>query len=119
MFNLMVGNLSNYHKLDVVRMLFSLTEIKSRSQLVESLEIGEGTIRTLLTMLKDKKLIESTSGGHILSKKGFSVLFSLQKMFLTPKKVKLDAFYPDMVKVAVLVKNVGDDDLVVILYLCA
>ena len=44
----MVGNLPNFTKLDVLRCLFRIEKPLSRSALSESLELGEGTIRSIL-----------------------------------------------------------------------
>lgn len=101
----MVGNLSNYHKIDIIRTFFCLRETKSRVQLVKELNIGEGTIRTLLNILKKKELIDSTREGHKLSEKGLKILYDFQQRFNVPRLIRLDAFYPKMKKVAILVKN--------------
>ncbi len=42
----------------------------SRNQVADKLEIGEGSVRTILNRLKEQGLITSSRGGHSLTKKG-------------------------------------------------
>ncbi|MBU1854791.1 MAG: hypothetical protein KKF89_03655, partial [Nanoarchaeota archaeon] len=67
----MVGNKPNYKEEDILRtFLYIEDKPVSRAELVEKLELGEGTIRTILSFLKEKKLLKSNRPGHYLSKKG-------------------------------------------------
>ncbi len=66
----MVGNIPNFMKIDLLRCLLRIEQPVSRSFLASSLELGEGTIRSILDILKDKGYLESNNIGHYLSKKG-------------------------------------------------
>ena len=48
----MVGNLSNFMRIDVLRCLLKIEKPISRLKLSEILELGEGTIRSILDILK-------------------------------------------------------------------
>ena len=80
----MVGNKPNYTKFDVLRCFFRIGEGISRHNLAKSLELGEGTIRTILGILKNKKLIESTKKGHFLSSRGNSEMSKLKENMALP-----------------------------------
>lgn len=69
----MVGNRANYEKEDVIR-TFLLVNNSSRHELMDKLELGEGTVRSILDELKDKGLIESSQQGHVKTDKGKKLL---------------------------------------------
>lgn len=104
----MVGNKPNYTKFDVLRCFFRIGQKISRRNLAKSLELGEGTIRTILDILKGKKLIESTKKGHFLSSHGISEMSRLKENMALPAKIECDAFFKSLKKSAVLVKNPGE-----------
>jgi len=56
----MVGNIPGYVKTDIIRAFLLMKENISRNKLVKKLELGEGTVRTILDILKHKNLICST-----------------------------------------------------------
>lgn len=89
----MVGNLSNYTKLDVLRCFLSIRANTSRNDIVTNLNLGEGTVRTILDFLKDKSMITSTRKGHSLTYKGLSLLGNIKTM-IDVKDVKLSEFKP-------------------------
>jgi Mn-dependent DtxR family transcriptional regulator len=68
----MVGNPLNYTKYDVIRAFLAVFRDQnlSRSTLSKDLDIGEGSMRTILDSLKLKGLIISDQMGHKLTKKG-------------------------------------------------
>ena len=66
----MANNPNNYNNLDILRTFIKIKEPISRKDLTKELELGEGTIRTILDILKRKKLISSTRKGHFLTGKG-------------------------------------------------
>lgn len=107
----MVGNLSNFHKLDIVRLFFSIREPKSRLTLTEEMDIGEGTLRTILDILKNKGYADSTTKGHQLSKEGAKKYDELLSYFTLPEEIKLKTVYPDMVKKGMLVRSLQDNPL--------
>src|SRR3989338_3881260 len=76
----MVGNLSNYTKLDILRCFLNIRTGTSRNEIVTSLDLGEGTVRTILDSLKNRNLITSTRNGHSLTYKGLSLLGKINSM---------------------------------------
>lgn len=50
-----------------------------RKQLAKRLDVGEGSVRTILNQLKTRGLITSSRGGHALTPKGERWLARLQK----------------------------------------
>src|SRR3989338_9121130 len=75
---IMVGNLSNYTSFDIIRVFLALSgEKKSRYALSSHLDMGEGSLRTILTHLKKKKIIHSSPSGHCLTSNGNSILRSI------------------------------------------
>ncbi len=99
----MVGNLPNYTKFDIVRCLHSLDRKVSRQDLSKRLELGEGTVRTILDILKSKGLIISNNQGHALTQKGLSLLKRFKDL-LEIKEVRLK-LYPKFRSIAVSTKS--------------
>lgn len=104
----MVGNKPNYTKFDVLRCFFSIGEKMSRHNLAKSLELGEGTIRTILDILKNKKLIESTKKGHFLSSHGINEINKLKENMALPVKIESGTIFRSLKKSAVLIKSPGE-----------
>lgn len=100
----MVGNLANFTKIDILRCLLKIDGPVSRSQLSKSLELGEGTIRAILDILKKNGLLESNRQGHYLSKKG-KVIAEKVKGYINIKKIDLTAIFPDKRKIALHVRE--------------
>jgi len=101
----MVGNIPNFTKIDVLRCFLRLDNNRSRQRLAKELELGEGTVRTILKALKSKKLLNSTKRGHFLSKKGYELMAIICKVIDAPKIVTLQDIYPEFKKTGVLVKD--------------
>ena len=101
----MVGNKPNYTKFDVLRCFFRIGEKISRHDLAKSLELGEGTVRTILDTLKNKELIQSTKKGHFLSSHGISEMIKLKENMALPARIESDSIFKNLKKSAVLVKN--------------
>ncbi|MFH1317051.1 MAG: winged helix-turn-helix domain-containing protein [Candidatus Woesearchaeota archaeon] len=89
----MVGNLSNYTKYDIIR-CFLLINKKgvSRLFLANNLDIGEGTVRTILNKLKKKGLIKSNQMGHALSQKGGKISENIHGLLMFKHDIKADFF---------------------------
>jgi len=64
----------NFTKADVLRGLLSVKKEISRADLTKELNLGEGTIRSILGILKGKGLITSTRQGHLVTKDGKALL---------------------------------------------
>ena len=100
----MVGNIPGYVKTDIIRAFLLIKENISRNELVKKLELGEGTVRTILDILKDKNLICSTKQGHSLTEKGNLFLKKTEKSMVV-KRLILEDFYPKLEKAVVLLKK--------------
>lgn len=101
----MVGNISNYTQLDILRIFLALKEKKSRSCLVTELELGEGTLRTILDILKEKGLIEGSQHGHFLSDKGKNVLLGIEAIMTMPVKAVLTRFFQQYINIGIIVRK--------------
>ena len=71
-----IGPLPRFAEVHVRRTLELIAKHKriGRKQLAEELEVGEGSMRTILNQLKKQGLITSSRGGHTLTAKGKSSL---------------------------------------------
>lgn len=104
----MVGNLPNFTKIDVLRCFLKFDKNIGRQELAKNLELGEGTARTILEMLKSKNLLDSTKKGHFLSKKGSDTLNEIFQRISMPKLLTAENLYPNFKKIGVVVKNVSN-----------
>lgn len=87
---------------DVIAVLFLLKTPKGRKQISEELNLGEGTVRTLLKKLSSIGLVESQQKGHSLSEKGVEIIQEISKLFSEPLEVTpLEGF----VTYALVVRN--------------
>ncbi|WP_456423666.1 DUF4443 domain-containing protein [Thermococcus sp.] len=66
---------------DAVAVLFLLKSPVGRKTISELLDLGEGSVRTLLRKLSRQGLIESSQRGHVLSEKGKVLVEKLSKSF--------------------------------------
>ena len=101
----MVGNIPNYTRIDILRCFLRFNKNIGRQELAKDLELGEGTIRTILETLKSKKLLDSTKKGHFLSKKGGEALRDIYKSISAPKNMPVKNIYPDFKKIGILIRN--------------
>ncbi len=101
----MVGNIPNFTKIDALRCFLRFNKNIGRQDLAKDLELGEGTVRTILEILKAKKLLDSTKRGHFLSKKGAETLTRIHDCISMPKNVIIQSIYPDLKKIGILIKN--------------
>jgi len=102
----MVGNIPNFAKVDILRCFLRFNKNTGRQELARELGLGEGTARTILKILKSKKLLESTKKGHFLSKKGIEALNKICECLSVPKNITSQNIYPNLKKVGVLVRDV-------------
>ena len=79
-----------------------------RNKLAEKLNVGEGAIRTIISRLKDSKLIVTSKEGCLLTDKGLSVWKNFEAAF--PKRVEFPKtpLTTSEYSYAFLVKNRGD-----------
>src|SRR3989338_7974571 len=101
----MVGNAPNYTKYDVLRCFLRLSRNAGRQELSRELELGEGTVRTILDILKSKNLLGSTKKGHFLSRTGIGELDKLFDNIEMPKNIESKLSYPQYRKIAALLKK--------------
>ncbi len=87
---------------DAVATLFLLKTPRGRKQISEGLDLGEGSVRTLLKKLAKLELIESKQKGHYLNEKGLNVLSQILTLFSEPAEVEK---IENMPTYAILVKN--------------
>lgn len=101
----MVGNIPNFTRIDTLRCFLRFSKNAGRQELAKELELGEGTIRSILEILKSKKLIDSTKKGHFLSRRGKDALSRICGCISIPKKMASQDIYPHLKKMGVVVKN--------------
>ena len=106
----MVGNNPNYAKIDILRCFIRFNKNLGRQQLTKELELGEGTVRTILNILKSKDLVESTKKGHFLSRKGSKEISDVLSCMSAPKEVELQKVYPGLKKMAILMQSIKSLD---------
>ena len=100
----MVGNIPNYNKIDVLRTFLLIEEGISRVEITSKLSLGEGTTRTILDILKQKRLVSSSKQGHELTKKGESLKQEFYKEVGGLKSIGLTELNP-LFKKGVVVKR--------------
>ncbi|MBD3310067.1 hypothetical protein GF351_02515 [Candidatus Woesearchaeota archaeon] len=100
----MVGNISNNTQTDVLRCFLVLEKGYSRQQISKELELGEGTVKSILNTLKQKNLITSSTHGHIYTGKGAGHMARIREIIELPRKLRLDLF-PGKQGCAVLLKS--------------
>lgn len=84
----MPGPQPNYTLAQVLFIVTILAKEKTgRKQLCTKLSCGEGTIRTILKMLKSHELILSSNSGTTLSEKGFNLFKEMQQYYSGPFEI--------------------------------
>ena len=101
----MVGNIPNFTKIDILRCFLRFQKNTGRQEIAKDLELGEGTVRTVLEILKSKKLLDSTKKGHFLSKRGEEMLSQIYEILSMPVNVATHNIYPGLRKIGVIVRN--------------
>ena len=104
----MVGNIPNFTKIDILRCFLKLGKSTGRKDLAHELGLGEGTVRTILNVLKSKKLLDSTKKGHFLSKKGNEMLNYILEFISIPKSISINNIYPEFKKVGIVAKGISN-----------
>mgnify|MGYP000201929491 CR=1 FL=1 len=84
-----VGPKPGFEVTDVIKLLFVLGEDapKGRKSLSKELNLGEGSVRTLLHRLQESGLIKMERGGCRLTESGASIYVELAKMITQPKPI--------------------------------
>lgn len=102
----MVGNIPNFTKIDILRCFLRFNKNLGRQEIARELGLGEGTVRTILNILKSKKLLDSTKKGHFLSRKGQETLNQINDCIGMPRNIQTQDIYPNSEKTGVLVRNI-------------
>ena len=100
----MVGNTPNFNEIDIVRCFLNIDMNISRAELVKKLELGEGTVRTILDILKNNGLINSTQKGHSLSAEGNKILNKVRKDVGLLEKIEYGD-YKNLKSQGIIIKN--------------
>lgn len=108
----MVGNISNFTRYDLLRCFLAVEKNISRNELVKQLSLGEGTIRTILDILKKKNLITSTRQGHSLTEKGTKIRKRIANLITLSKKIDI-SLYPKYKKIGIIVKRMNFVDITI------
>jgi predicted transcriptional regulator len=101
----MLRNYPKFMKIDVLRCFLRINKNISRRYLKEELELGEGSVKSILNILKNKRLIKSTKKGHSLTDKGFEIqgkIINLMKI----KKIKIKKIYKNYKKIGIQLKRI-------------
>lgn len=101
---IMVGNLKNYTKIDILRCLLKIDKPVSRAELSKILKLGEGTIRSILNILKKNGFLDSNKKGHYLNINGKNIIDKIKNKIII-KQIKLDNVFPNKENIAVQIKN--------------
>lgn len=79
---------------DAVAVLFMLRNPTGRKAVSEALELGEGSVRTLLRKISQRGLIHSTQRGHSLNGEGMKLLERISENFSEARRVGEVDGYP-------------------------
>ncbi|ASJ10167.1 hypothetical protein A3L12_02090 [Thermococcus sp. P6] len=90
---------------DAVAVLFMLRNPTGRKAVSEALNIGEGSVRTLLKKLSRLGVITSTRRGHSLNDRGMALLGRISRNFSGVEKVGTVEGYPAY---GLIVRNPGE-----------
>ncbi len=102
----MVGAAPSFSEAHVIRAMLLLDgKVVGRKKLLKMLEVGEGSMRTILKRLKRQGLIKSSKQGHTLTPQGKQKLQKILEKFTRPQETKLYDLAPDKIQSLLVVKN--------------
>jgi len=93
-----------YRPKDILLTFLHLKHPCSRAFLVHGIGVGEGSMRSILDILKQKLLIESTITGHMLTRKGTTLYNQLLQSIDPPQNIR-STLYPDLLASAIVLKT--------------
>jgi predicted transcriptional regulator len=97
---------ASYSPVHIVKILFLLSENPmGRFQLMKEMEMKEATIKTLVKRLKKNKLIESSTKGNVLTKKGKELLKKTLMKISKPITIDISGYTVGKYNTAILVKK--------------
>ncbi|WP_428324166.1 DUF4443 domain-containing protein [Nitrosopumilus sp.] len=85
--------------------LLSDEKFVSRATLGKEVHLGEGAVKTLISHLKEAKMIESTRSGNFLTDKGKKFTSQLQKIIPKECKIGKNSLTPNKNNHAVILKK--------------
>lgn len=98
----MATTTKGYAQIDVLLTILHVMEGASRQVLAEEIGVGEGTMRSVLDLLKSQGVIASSPNGHSLTQKGEQVLSKISMVLKTARPVTT-IFYTDLKQFALVV----------------
>lgn len=100
-------NVKKYDFYDIINVFYSiyLNENCSRRCICDCIEIGEGSLKSILNFLEEKKLIEKSQTGNSISKLGMMVIENIEKEIGIIKKIDFDIFKDNFIAFGVSLKN--------------
>ena len=101
----MVGNKPNYTAIDVFRVFFRIEKSTARAKLVDETCLGEGTVRTILDLLKGKNLLSSDREGHSLTDKGKNISNKISAEIPYIKNLEYSTLYPKDKKCFIIIRG--------------
>ncbi len=101
------GPQTSFSYFDVVRSVFLIASNPGvgRKRLAESLGLGEGAVRTLLSRLKAAGIVRSDRRGCYLTEKARPIYEELASNISIPKLIDVGGTWPFPSNVAIVVKN--------------
>lgn len=97
---------ASYSSVHIVKTLFLLSEKPmGRFQLMRETGVGEAPIKTLIKRLKKNKLLESSTKGNVLTKRGDELLKEILTKISKPIKIDITDYSVGKYNTAILVKN--------------
>lgn len=96
---------SVFHVLRAIELIAEKTI--GRSRLTEELQVGEGTIRTIISRLKDAGLIKTSKLGCIITDKGLKLWDEYKAVFRKKVEIEENELTIANYNFAILVKNRG------------
>ena len=85
--------------------LLSREKFVSRATFSKEIHLGEGAVKTLITHLKEAKMIESTKSGSFLTEKGSKISKQIQKIIQRECQVKKCNLIPGKNNHAIILKD--------------
>jgi hypothetical protein len=85
--------------------LLSGERFVSRATFGKEIHLGEGAVKTLISHLKEVKMIESTKSGNFLTEKGRKFSNQIQKIILKECSIKKCSLIPGKNNYAIILKN--------------
>ncbi|WP_297592370.1 DUF4443 domain-containing protein [Nitrosopumilus sp.] len=77
----------------------------SRATFCKEIQMGEGAVKTLISHLKEAKIIDSTKSGSFLTDKGIKLSKQFQKIIPRECQIKYSSLIPGKNNHAILLKN--------------